>query len=146
MGGGGARGSKGGKCPDLVNCSLVLLTNRGKCAERCVVYIIYGPQFPRLNGKADRHGHPSPRLIDRADRPGLVSNGDVKKRDSLFCKTWEMLSSDAVSRYPANSYNVELFCINRGDQNVFQFEIIIIFLVSSFRFMWIHVLRVYGHY
>ena len=38
------------------------------------------------------------------------------------------------------------FCINHGHQSFFQFVIIINFLVSSFRFIWIHMVWVYGHY
>ena len=44
-------------------------------------------------------------------------------------------------------HNVELFCINHGDQRVFfKFEIIIKVLFSSFCFIWIPMLWVYGHY
>ena len=37
-------------------------------------------------------------------------------------------------------------CINHGDQRVFQFEVIIYVLVSSFRFIWIHMPWIYDHY
>ena len=41
---------------------------------------------------------------------------------------------------------LKYFCINYGDQRVFQFEIIINDLPCSFCFIWISVLWVYGHY
>ena len=41
---------------------------------------------------------------------------------------------------------LKYFCINHGDQRFLQFEIIINVLVVSFRFIWIPMLWVYGHY
>ena len=41
---------------------------------------------------------------------------------------------------------LKYFCINHGARRVFQFEIIINSLVSSFCFIWIPLLWVYGHY
>ena len=38
------------------------------------------------------------------------------------------------------------FCIDHGAQRVFRFEIIITVSVSSFRFIWLPMLWVYGHY
>ena len=41
---------------------------------------------------------------------------------------------------------LEYFCINHRNKRVFQFEIIINVLVSSFRFILLPMLWVYGHY
>ena len=40
---------------------------------------------------------------------------------------------------------LKYFCINRGEQSFFHFEIITNVLVCSFRFIWIPMLWVYGH-
>ena len=43
-----------------------------------------------------------------------------------------------------NPYEAEILYENHGDQRFFQFEVMINVLVSSFRFIWIHKVWVYG--
>ena len=45
-----------------------------------------------------------------------------------------------------NFYDADIFCVDHVDQRVFKFEVIINVLVSSFRFICIPVLWVYGNF
>ena len=45
-----------------------------------------------------------------------------------------------------NPYNTDFFFKSMETKGFFQFEIIINVLVSFFRFIWIHMSWVYGHY
>ena len=53
---------------------------------------------------------------------------------------------DQTGRRVANPYNAEILSYKWRSTVFLQFEIIINVLVSSFYFIWIPVLRVYGHY
>ena len=57
------------------------------------------------------------------------------------------LSLVSVQGVVHNLFNAELFCTNHGDQKVlFKFVISINVLVSLFRFIWIPMFWVYGHF
>ena len=58
---------------------------------------------------------------------------------------WRIMDPLAAAS-STNPWSAELICKKRREQRVFfQFEIIINVLVSSFWFIWIPMLRVYGH-
>ena len=63
--------------------------------------------------------------------------------------TFQVISysvSCPVSTACTNPHSAEIFCINHGEQRVFQLKNIINVLVSSFRFIWIPMLWVYDHW
>ena len=75
-------------------------------------------------------------------------------RSAILCiASWRaILSCSSWCHRSLSHWKYKHCCINHGDQRVFwkirsnQFEIIINVLVSSFRFIWIPRLWVYGHY
>ena len=49
-------------------------------------------------------------------------------------------------KFLCSPYSAELFVFKQGEQVFFHFEISINVLVTSIRFIWIHMLLVYGHF
>ena len=84
-----------------------------------------------------------------AGTPDLVSNpwfsGARASSDCLWTSSSETLNTH--NKYEILTlWALNYFCKNHGDQKFFfQFEIIINVLVSSFWFIWISMLWVYGH-
>ena len=70
-------------------------------------------------------------------RPGIKRHLGVQKAYLPLCKVVDTSLTLKVLKY---------LLYKPKDQRPFQFEIIITVLVSSFRFIWIPMLWVYGHY
>ena len=84
--------------------------------------------------------HSTATLMDKC----IIS--DENRSNKLYLLSRSSQSTDD-RRFLFNPWSAEFCYKNLGGQNIFfQFEIIINVLVSSFRFIWIHMLWVYDHY